>query len=82
MNSTTGRMPIMVAPTASPEKAASLIGVSIILSDPYFQQAFRNLVRTLELCDLFAHEDDLVVTLNLLRKSLVECISISYGCHL
>ena len=36
MNSTTGRIPIMAAPTARPEKAASLIGVSIIRSDPNF----------------------------------------------
>ena len=47
MNSTTGRIPSIEAPTASPENAASLIGVSTILEDRIFPTDLQKLCKSL-----------------------------------
>ena len=82
MISTTGRRPSMAAPIAAPTKPSSAIGVSMTRSAPeLLQQAGRDLVRALELTDLFPHEHDRAIAPHLLGERVVQRLAIRDYCH-
>ena len=73
MMSTTGRIPVMAAPTPMPVMPASEIGESITaLSAEFFHQTREHLERRPRLGDIFADDEHSRIAAHLLRQRLVD----------
>ena len=82
MNSMTGRSPTMAAPTPTPAKPSSVIGVSTTRIGPELvEQPAAHLVGALVDADLLAHEEDVGVALHLLAEGLVQRVAVGDDWH-
>ena len=67
----------MAAPTPSPAKPSSLMGVSTIRLLPNrSRRPLRDLVRSVVLGDLFAQEEDVPIPLHFLGERLIQCVPV------
>ncbi len=83
MNSTIGLSPASAAPTPSPAKPCSVIGVSITrMRAEFLQQALGDLVGALIFGDLLAHHEDVLVAAHLLRHGVAQRFAHRHGHHL
>ena len=78
----TGRSPTIAAPTPTPAKPSSVIGVSTTRIGPNSSsRPRRHLVGALIHADFLAHEEDAVVALHLLAERLVQGVAVGEGGH-
>ena len=82
ISSTTGRSPVMAAPTPMPTIVFSEIGVSRTRFSPELvEQAGRDLERAVEDADVLAHQEYALVALHLLPQGLVERLAVADDGH-
>ena len=76
-----GRSPTIAAPTPTPAKPSSVIGVFDAHLAELLEQPLRDLVRAVVHADLFPHQEDAVVVVQLLAKRLVQGVAVGEDRH-
>ena len=80
MNSITGRRPAIAAPTPTAAKPSSVIGVSTTRVAELLPEPTRHLIGAVVLGDLFAHDEDVLVSDYFLAERLIQRVADRVNC--